>query len=127
AWRHEPIDSSSLGVQDQQQLQAVAKVLRGVAQSRLQRRRWRRVTAALAVAAAVVGLGLGGRMLSRDPAQTEAHNRAATEAAPGALVLAETEGVLQVLDAKGQPLARAATLGAGDGLETRAGAATLTF
>ena len=128
AWRREPIDNSALGVQDQQQLQAVAKALRGVAQSRVQRRRWRRVTAALAVAAAVVGVGLGSRMLSRDRARIEAHNRAATaEAAPGALVLAETEGVLQVLDARGQPLARAARLGAGDGLETRAGAATLTF
>jgi hypothetical protein len=126
-WRHEPLDSSSLGVQDQQQLQAVGRVLRGVAQSRVRRQRWRRVTAALAVAAAFVGLGLGGWVLSREPAQPEAHNPAATSAAPAALVLAETEGELQVLDGKGQPLARAARLGAGDGLETRAGAATLSF
>lgn len=121
-WRSAPIDSSLLGVHDQRQLQHVAKALRGVAQARVRRQRWRRVMGTLAVAATVVGLGLGGWYVSRSPAQPVAQ----APALPPAVVLAESEGDV-LLDGTGQPSAGAAQLAVGAAIETRAGIATLVF
>jgi hypothetical protein len=123
AWRTEPIDPASLGVQDQQQLQQVVKALRGVALAREGRRRFRRVAAALAVAAGALGVAVGGWVVGQEQASPPAP---ALAAATG-VRLAESEGDLLLLDSAGQPLARSERLGAGATLETRQGGAALEF
>ena len=122
-WRNDPIDGALLGVHDQQQLQNVAKALRGVALARARRQRWGRITGAAAVAATVLGLAVGGWYMTRSPAQPVAQ----VTAAPAEVELAESQGDVQVLDAAGRPLARAAKLVVGASIETHAGSASLAF
>jgi hypothetical protein len=122
-WRNEPIDGALLGVHDQRQLQNVAQALRGVARARSRRQRWRRLSGALAVAATVLGLAVGGWYVSRGPAQPVAQ---ATHA-PEGVELAASEGEVRALGAAGQPLERGAQLTLGASVETGDGSASLVF
>ncbi|MEO8181684.1 MAG: FecR family protein [Deltaproteobacteria bacterium] len=128
AWRSEPVDAALLGVEDQPQLRNVAKALRGVAQARERKRRFRRVAGALALAAGVLGVAVGGWVVGHEQARPLAQPPvAAALDAVAEVRLAESEGDLQVLDGAGQSLALGTSLRVGATLTTQNGAALLAF
>jgi hypothetical protein len=123
AWRSEPLDTASMGVQDQRQLQHVMKTLRGVALARARRRRLRQIAGALAVAASVLGVAAGGWLVGQERTTPTAPALAALTG----VRLVESEGDLLILDSAGQPRAATEWLAAGASVETLQGKVTLEF
>jgi hypothetical protein len=64
-WRGAPVERSARGASDQAQIRALSTVLRGVSAANRRRTVMRRALGALAVAAGVVGLGVGGWMVGK--------------------------------------------------------------
>src|SRR5688572_8293589 len=119
AWRDQPIDPAAHGVRDQEQLQSVQRALRGVARSRQQRARRRRVFASLAVAAGVLAVAAGGWWIGRQDG--------ALVAQASGVELRGAEGEVRVHDASGRALASGARLPSGASVEALNGGFELAF
>lgn len=120
AWRSEPVPPSlPASVDDRGGSAVVAAALRRVAEQKRSRQRTRKVLAALALAASVVGLGVGAwRSLGDD---------AAVVAGGASVVVGGREGDVAVTDEVGHVVEAVSALAEGYGVRTEQGSATLGF
>jgi hypothetical protein len=121
AWRSEPVPPSlPPGVDDRGGSAVVAAALRRVAEQKQKKQRTRRLLSVLALAAAVVGLGVGAwHSLGREPIVAQAD-------APS-VVVGGREGDVAVTDDVGHVVEAVSALSEGYGVRTEQGSATLGF
>jgi hypothetical protein len=126
AWRSEPVPPSlPPGVDDRGGSAVVAAALRRVAEQKQKKQRTRRLLSALALAAAVVGLGVGAwHSLGGEP--ITAHDITAHGDAPS-VVVGGREGDVAVTDDVGHVVEAVSALSEGYGVRTEQGSATLGF
>jgi hypothetical protein len=121
AWRSEPVPPSlPPSVDDRGGSAVVAAALRRVAEQKRRRRRTRKWVAAVALAASVVGIGVGAwQVLGRDAivAQTDA----------ASVLVSAREGDVAVTDDVGHVVQAVSALSEGYGVRTEQGSATLGF
>jgi hypothetical protein len=121
AWRSEPVPPSVPPSGDDRGGSAVvAAALRRVAEQKRRRQRTRKWVAAVALAASVVGLGVGAwQVLGRDAivAQTDA----------ASVLVSAREGDVAVTDDVGHVVQAVSALSEGYGVRTEQGSATLGF
>jgi hypothetical protein len=121
AWRAEPVPPSlPTGVDDRAGSAVLAAALRRVAQQKQQRARARKWGAALALAAAVTGLGVGAWFELRP-------DRIAAHVAESSVVVAGREGDVSITDELGHVVNAMSALTEGYGVRTEHGSATLGF
>lgn len=121
AWRSEPVPPSlPPSVDDRGGSAVVAAALRRVAEQKRRSQRTRRLLSALALAASVVGLGVGAWYTLSDEA-------AVAHADVESVMVGGREGEVAVTDAVGHVLASASALAEGYGVRTEQGSATLGF
>jgi hypothetical protein len=121
AWRSEPVPPSlPPGVDERGGSAVVAAALRRVAEQKQRRQRTRRLVAALALAASVVGLGVGAwQVLERDAM--------VAQAGAASVVVSGREGDVAVTDDVGHVVEAVSALSEGYGVRTEHGSATLEF
>jgi FecR protein len=121
AWRSEPVPPSlPPGVDERGGSAVVAAALRRVAEQKQRRQRTRRLVAALALAASVVGLAVGAwHVLGQDAMVAQAD--------AASVVVSGREGDVAVTDDVGHVVEAVSALSEGYGLRTEHGSATLGF
>jgi ferric-dicitrate binding protein FerR (iron transport regulator) len=121
AWRSEPLPPSSPPELDDRAGSAiVAAALRRVAEQKQRKQRARQLVAALALAASVLGLGVGAwYALGRDASVAQGE-------APS-VVVGGREGEVAVTDDVGHVVEAVSALSEGYGVRTEQGSATLSF
>jgi hypothetical protein len=121
AWRSEPVPPSlPAGVDERGGSAVVAAALRRVAEQKQRRQRTRRLVAALALAASVVGLAVGAwHVLGQDAMVAQAD--------AASVLVSGREGDVAVTDDVGHVVEAVSALSEGYGLRTEHGSATLGF
>jgi hypothetical protein len=124
AWRSEPVPPSlPAGVDDRGGSAVVAAALRRVAEQKQRRQRTRKLVAALALAASVVGLGIG----AWHSLVSDGLGRNASVAEAASVVVGGREGDVAVTDDVGHVVEAVSALSEGYGVRTEHGSAMLGF